>query len=207
MLPQRNQDKSACTPLVVTYHPTLPSLHSTTKWHHSILHASEQLWGAFPLPPLSAFHHPRNLRDHLVRATLTSTPHELPGNRPCRDSQCKTCPILVATNEFSSHKTGTDFKLKIKASCKLSNVIYLTTCRRFGHQYVGEIGQPLHRRINSHPFDTTHGRTDESPVAEHFNSDSHSIADMTVMVINQIRSCDPCLQKIDFFWRSHAKVI
>ena len=35
-----------------------------------------------------------------------------------------------------------------------------------------------------------------SSVANHFNSDRHSIADMTVMVIDQVRSCDLCLLKI-----------
>ena len=89
-------------------------------------------------------------------------------------------------DEFSSYKTGENFKLKIKASCKSSSVIYLITCRRCGHQCVAETGQPLHRRTNSHRFDIAHGRTDESPVAEPFNGDSHSIADMTVMVIDEI---------------------
>ena len=39
--PKRNQDKSARTPLVVTYHPALPSFCSTTRCHLPILHASE----------------------------------------------------------------------------------------------------------------------------------------------------------------------
>ena len=73
---------------------------------------------------------------------------------------------------------------------------YLIACRRCGQQYVGETGQPLHRRINSHRFDIVHWRTDESPVTEHFNSDAHLQADMVVMIIDQIQSHDPCLQKI-----------
>ena len=92
----------------------------------------------------------------------------------------------MAMDDFSSHKTGESFKLKIKASCKSSNIIYLITCRRCGQQYVGETGQPLHHRINSHRFHIAHGRTDESPVAEHFNGDLHSVTDMTVMVIDQM---------------------
>ena len=143
-----------------------------------------------------AFRRPKNLRDLLVRATLTPTVHQLSGNRPCGAARCKTCPILLTTDEFSSHTTGENFKVKIRASCKSSNVIYLIMCRRCGQQYVGETGQPLHRRINSHRFDITHKRTDESPVAGHFNSNAHSPADMAVMVIDQIRNRDPCLRKI-----------
>ena len=70
---QHNQDKTARIPLVVTYHPILPTFYSTTKGHLSILHTSERLRGAFSLPPLIAFCRPKNLRDLLVRATLTST--------------------------------------------------------------------------------------------------------------------------------------
>ena len=147
------------------YHLTLPSSHSTINYHQSILHASKRQQGAFPLPPLIAFHYPRDLRDPLVWATLTSTLHESPGNHPCWASQCKTCPILMAMDEFSSHETGESFKLKIKASYKSFSIIYLITCRRCGQQYVGENGQPLHCRIYSHRFDIVHGRTYESPVA------------------------------------------
>ena len=109
---------------------TLQTLYSTTKCHLFVLHTSERLRRTFPLLPLIAFRHLRNLRDLLAWATLTSTSHELPGNRPCGAARCKTCPILLATDEFSSHTTGEIFKM---TSCKSSSVIYLVTCRRCGH--------------------------------------------------------------------------
>ena len=111
-------------------------------------------------------------------------------------ARCKTCPILVTTDVFTSRTTGRQFKVKVSASCKSSNVIYLIQCKRCGHQYVGETGQPVHLRINGHRFDIMHRRTDESPVAAHFNSEAHSMEDMTVMVIDQIHSRDPTLRKI-----------
>ena len=147
---RQNWEKSVHIPLVVTYHPILPSFYSTTKCHLPILHASERLRRAFQYPPLIAFCRPKNLRDLLVRATLTSTSHEPPGNFPCGASKCKTCQILRATDEFFSHTTGQVFKLKFRASCKSSNVIYLITCRRCSLQYVGETGQALHMRVNGH---------------------------------------------------------
>ena len=41
-----------------------------------------------------------------------------------------------------------------------------------------------------------HGEMEKSPVAEHFNSEGHTLADMTVMAINKIHSHDSCLHKI-----------
>ena len=66
--PQQNQDKPACTPLVVTYmyHSALPTFPSTTKHHLSILQSLERLQRALPLPLLIVFHHLRNLKDLLV---------------------------------------------------------------------------------------------------------------------------------------------
>ena len=134
-----NQDKPAWTPLVVMYHPTLLSFRSTTSHHLPILHASERLRRAFPFPPLIAFWRPRNFRDYLILVALTSTCtlQELPGNCLCRVLRCKTHLIPLATNEFSSHKTGWHFKIKINASCKSSNVIYLN--------YVQEVWPAVHR--------------------------------------------------------------
>ena len=42
----------------------------------------------------------------------------------------------------------------------------------------------------------THRRTEESPVAEHFNSGAYKESDMAVMVIELALSRDACLWKI-----------
>ena len=107
-----------------SYSVTHSSPNHFTKRHLLILHASEQLWTVFKHSPLIALCHPRNLRDLLVCATLTATSHESLGNYPCGVSKCKTCPILMVTYEFFSHTTGKVFKVKFRASCKSSNIIY-----------------------------------------------------------------------------------
>ena len=191
-----NQEKPARIPLVVAYHPILPSFHLITKRHLSILHTSEQLREALRHPLLIAFRRPRNLKDLLVCATLTITSHESPGNHLCRAPGCKTCPILMATDEFSGHTTEKVFKVKFSASCKSSNVIYLIMRRRCGLQYVGETGQQLHMWVNGHRYAIAQQRTEESPVAAHFNSRTHTESDMSVMVIELARSRDACLRKI-----------
>ena len=78
-------------------------------------------------------------------------------------------------------------------------IVYLINCRRCGQQYVGETGQLLHRRIDSHRFNIMQRRTEESPLAEHFHDEGHTLADLSVMAIDQLYSHDPCLRKI---WES-----
>ena len=191
-----NQDNTARIPLVVTYHPILPTFESITKRHLPTLHTSKWLQEAFLLPSLIAFCRPRNQRDFLVRATLTAKTYESPGNRPCGAAQCKTCPILMTTDEFNSHKTGQVFKMKLACSCKSSNIVYFINCRRCSQQYVGKTEHLLPCRINSHRFDIRQRKIEESPVADHFNDAGHTLADLTVVPIDQLYSHDACLSKI-----------
>ena len=48
---------------------------------------------------------------------------------------------------------------------------------------------------NNHCFDIIHRRTEQFSVAEHFNGNGHTLADMTVMTINLIHSHNSCLCK------------
>ena len=75
--------------------------------------------------------------------------------------------------------------MNFAASCRSPNIISLTTYRKYGQQYVGESGQPLQFGVNGHHFNIAHRRTEESPVAEHFDGDGHTLADATVMVIDK----------------------
>ena len=147
---KQNQHKSARIPFVVPYHPPSPSFHWTTKHHLCTLHASERLQNAFLLTPLIAFQRLRKLRDYLVQMALTCTFQGPLGNWPCGASKCKSCLIFLATDDFSSHTNGQHLKIKVNASFKSSNLIYVITWGRCGQQYICEMEQLLHCRINSH---------------------------------------------------------
>ena len=61
----------------------------------------------------------------------------------------------------------------------------------FGHAHSAP-----HLKLLSTLMDITHRKTDESLVAEHFNSETHTESDMAVMAIDIVRSRDACPQKI-----------
>ena len=63
-----------------------------------------------------------------------------------------------------------------------------SVCRRDGS------ASPL--ESEGHQYDITHRKTDQPPVAEHFNSETHTESDMAVMAIDLVRSRDACLRKI-----------
>ena len=72
----------------------------------------------------------------------------------CNSSNCKTCPDLLHSLDFSSNVTGRTFSA-VNVSiqeihCKLQNFIYLLTCLCCDIQYVGETIIPMHSRMNIH---------------------------------------------------------
>ena len=119
-----------------------------------------------------------------------------PRDSPCGRLRCKTCPILVTTDQFSSKTTGKQYQIRCKATCKSSNLIYLISCKRCGLQYVGETEQALNERMNGHRSDIVNKKIDDKPVAAHLNSPQHTLEDLQVMVIEQLWKRDTPLRKI-----------
>ena len=71
----------------------------------------------------------------------------------------------MSRDVYSSHITGKQFRVKVRASCKFSRVMYLIQFRKRSQQYVIEIWQSLQCRINSHCYDIKHRRIQVSPKA------------------------------------------
>ena len=62
-------------PLVVTYHPDLPSLSRILCKHLPILYVLDRMKLVAPSPPLVANRRPRELKDLLTKATLKPSQH------------------------------------------------------------------------------------------------------------------------------------
>ena len=66
----------------------------------------------------------------------------------------------------------------------LKIVIYLITCRKCGVQYVGKTNQTLRSRMNNH-----RNRLQQLAnfyLYNHFNSDGHSLDDISIMPIEAV---------------------
>ena len=193
--PREKERDNTRTPLIVTYHPSLPLLGNITRQHQHLLQLSERMKKAVPAPPIIAYRRPKNLRDLLTRTELKPPPQLVPRNEPCGRPRCKTCPTLMATDKFTSKTSGKIYNMRSSATCKTGNLIYLIQCKKCGCQYVDETEQALNERMNSHRTDIRHKKTGE-PVSAHFNSRDHTMDDVQVMVIERIWRNDTVLRKI-----------
>ena len=124
---------------------------------------------------------------------------------------------LQESTTFNSVRTGCTYTIRDQVGCKSSNIIYLVDCARCASvQYVGETGQTISRRMHAHRSNigTTprpavgataphqEGYRRETLVARHFQSNSHSVEDMRVLVIEQIKEDNSSIRKTrERYWR------
>ena len=183
----------------VTYDPRLPAIQSIQAKHwRSMVGQDPYLNEVFMQPPLTAFKRQRNIRDHLVRAKVPSDPKLYPsrrqrGMKKCGKS-CTACPYIKEAKSLKINKS--EWKINQTLDCNVSNCIYLVQCKKEACKmnYVGETKRIMKFRFAEHRGYVNN--CDESqPTGQHFNSQGHSIADMSVLILEQVRSSDPLYRK------------
>jgi hypothetical protein len=196
------------TPLVVNFHPALPSVGRILHTFIPILHSSARCKSAIPEAPITSFRRPKNLKDVLVKSTIPSiTGPPRKGFHPC--GECQVCshklhkpvPIThaVRSDTFRSTNNGSIYDIKQSLSCNSYNVVYLITCDRCNKQYVGETGREAKIRLLEHCADTRFKR--EKPVGKHFNLPGHSADDISFIVIDKPPRFDTNLrQTLEHHW-------
>ena len=128
--------------------------------------------------------------------------------RHCEYAPCSMCKYIpINCNNFKSTITGEVYQIKDTMTCKSENIIYLITCTQAhcsGKQYVGESQLSLRTRGANHLSSVRCKRP--FPVAEHFNLPNHSLKDISIVPIEQIKikTSDPRCKTIrkqrEQFW-------
>ena len=186
----------------VKYDPRLPSITSIQAKHWRAMSSQDQyLSTCFPEPPLTGFKKQKNLRDILIRAKVPE-PNRL---RPKREMkgvfkcgyQCTACPYIQEVKDIKSNKFH--WKINKNLSCSSYNIIYLIECkketckRNQNFRYIGESKRPLRNRFADHRgYVVNH--VDTATVA-HFTSAGHSLSDMTVTLLEQVKNNDESYRK------------
>ncbi|XP_053376905.1 uncharacterized protein LOC123530291 [Mercenaria mercenaria] len=161
----KTTESSKRTPFVVTFHPNLPNIHATVDRHWPTIESSQRLSRMFPEKPLIAYRRPKSLRDILVRAKVKSATDTTSSGQsgPCGAPRCQTCTTMPSTSTFLSSNGSKSASVN-------------------GHA-VGETKQTLAKRMNLHRSDWKTRKFNRSPVAEHFNMEGHTFADILLCCI------------------------
>ena len=149
----------------------------------------------FPNPPLIAFKRQLNIKDILVRSSLKpiADPPPSSGFHLCKSLKCSIHTHTQPTSTFHSSVTNASFKIFSSLSCSDSNVIYLITCKKCHHQYVGETGRPFSERAKEH---IRYARLRyNQPTSLYFNSSDHTHSDLAIFPIEKVKLPDPLYRK------------
>ena len=148
--------------LVVTYHPSLPSVSKIVQKHWSVMvDNSQALKRIFGKPSMVAYKRGKNIGDILIRAKFKakkSRPKRRNlGYMVCRRMHgCMACPMsgLRAGEKITKHKSnksGQEWNITSSMNCQVSNVVYRITCKKCPtFVYIGETSRKFCERLTDH---------------------------------------------------------
>ena len=182
----------------VTYDPRLPPIQSIQAKHwRAMVNQDPYLAEVFTQPPLTAYKRQKNIKDHLIRAKVPSDPKLYPSRRnrgmqKCRKN-CTACPYIREVKSLKINQT--EWKINQSLDCEVSNCIYLIECRKnnCNMKYVGETKRIIKFRFAEHRGYVNNN--DDTATGEHFNMPGHSLSDMTLTVLEKVRSSDDMYRK------------
>ena len=199
-------------PLVVTYHPLLPSVSTVIKRHWTVMtNSCPRLKRCFQQPSVVAYKRSQNLGDMLIRSKLTmkrKSERKHNGYTTCkRNFQCKTCALsgLTSDQAVTSHKcfrTGKEWKITSSVNCQTRNCVYKLACRRCpSWVYIGETSRRFTDRLAEHRGTITRKML-KHPVGHHFNQHAHTISDLIAIPIEKVfpTNCPLTRKNRESYW-------
>ena len=136
--------------LTLDFDPALLGVHGILRDLQVLMDMSPILKWVLVEIPMISFKRPKNLKDNLVRAKLQPLEEKVKGIFCCGKVRCKVCNYVKPGTTFVGNVDKRSFHINHSFDCDSSEVIYLTTCRRFNKQYVGSTTILFRIRFNNH---------------------------------------------------------
>jgi hypothetical protein len=201
---KNNSKISQTVRFITTYNPRVQMIYNIICKHWYILEANPQCRQVFKDKPQVVFRRAKSLKDHLVRAKVdySNKPKNtiqtflgLPEKHgrakfSCHRFPCKYCKTFPNTGgNFTATTTSRGYLFKAEQNCCATNVIYCITCKKCKKQYVGETLRQFRERLREHFYSVLNFdpiKSKNMPVARHFNSPNHTVADFQCQIIEII---------------------
>ena len=184
----KNLKKPTRPVLAITYDPRLPCIPQILKRHwRTMVKADPHLAETFPLPPLTAYRRPENIRNKLIRSKIpeqqTRQKRIVKGMKNC-GKNCAICPYVDQSKSIKASSSDYTHDIESAVTCQSCNIIYCITCLHCNAQYIGESEKSLAVRFGQHKGYVRNRKFDQATGA-HFNQRGHTISDMQVLVIEK----------------------
>ena len=101
---------------------------------------------------------------------------------------CPTCPF-VKEGKFISINNKQRWEIHGNINCETANLVYLIECKKENckARYIGQTERKLKERFANHK-QYTKSIIPTQATGEHFNLPGHSLSDITVTIIEQIKN-------------------
>ena len=173
--PAERDSSESRVPLVLTYNQFNTGTKRILLDNFKMLLSDPVTCRIFPELPLVSYRRDRNLMDYLVHSAKRSDADA--GTLACRHPHCLKCRHTTSQTILQSPKHL--YTIRDRFTCQSENVVYSIICRRCGCLYIGETGRRLLECFNEH-LRSIHNNSPGFPVAEHFNSASHSLNEIMI---------------------------
>lgn len=167
--------------MVLPYHPQLDNIPSLIKSKENLLSDLNIKVQVYWKPPV-------HIRDKLVTSHLSPIPTSKmrqvgvgTGTKPCKRPRCMTCRMVLDSKTITSSTTALRYRLP-DATCSSKDVIYMLSFTNCNMQYIGQTGQPLHKRMNLYRSSFFNKKCDQ-PVVHHMITHNHTWEDLKVTVV------------------------
>ena len=194
------KDQTKRPVFAVPYDPRLPSIPNLQAKHwRSMVNRDKYLGEVFPSPPLTAYKRQPNIRSHIIRAAVSKGPNRYPqrnqkGMTKCNIQNCMACPFIKEGKDITIN--GTQWKINKQLNCQSYNLVYAIICRKDNckQAYIGETKRMLKSRLAQHRGYILNKDSSQA-TGHHFNLPGHSLADLMVTIIEQVRKSDSLYRK------------
>ena len=106
---------------------------------------------------------------------------------------CTTCPYVKEGKEVKIDNQKT-WKLKKNFNCETKDIVYLIECIKCKQRYIGESKRGLKYRLADHRGYVNREYLN-TPTGAHFNTPGHSLSDLSVTILEQMKNKDDIYRK------------
>ena len=148
---------------------------------------------AFPLPPILAYKRQTNLGDLLIRAKVPPKERIHPKRRQNGMTKCKQNGLICPYIKQGKIVKGSNFEWHINSevNCQSRNIVYCIQCNKEKCKqiYIGETHKRLFDRFSEH-LGYVRTKKINKATGEHYNQPGHSASNMTVTILEKVKSTD-----------------
>ena len=106
---------------------------------------------------------------------------------------CPACPYVKTGSEIKINQLNT-WKITRKFTCDTYNCVYLIECDKCGQKCIGETGRLMKHRLSEHQG-YVNNQVKSVATGEHFNLPGHSLANMTMTILEQVKKTKSCIER------------